>query len=70
LNAQASISNVEPRQKRIRADILDADPATGVGLPEKDLPTLPPLEGSKGVIKSYILPGNKTAVVGYLIVFA
>ncbi len=40
-----------------------AQPKTAVGLPGPFLPTLSPTDGSTGVIKSFILPGNKTGVV-------
>ncbi|KAF8270052.1 hypothetical protein EI94DRAFT_1723726 [Lactarius quietus] len=36
---------------------------TPIGLPAPSLPTLPPTSGSAGVIRSYILPGNKTGVM-------
>ncbi|KAF8270054.1 hypothetical protein EI94DRAFT_1723741 [Lactarius quietus] len=40
-----------------------AQPNTAVGLPGPSLPTLTPTNGSTGVIKSFILPGNKTGVM-------
>jgi len=40
-----------------------AQPKMAVDLPDRYLPTLPPTHGSTGVIKSFILPGNKTGVV-------
>ena len=47
----------------MRADIIDAFPSNGVGLPGMFVPTLPPVSGSGDVIKSYILPSNETGVV-------
>ena len=48
-----------------RAVLMDpaAKTPTAVGLPSPFLPTLSPTDGSAGVIKSFILPGNKTGVV-------
>ncbi|KAF8270058.1 hypothetical protein EI94DRAFT_1771038 [Lactarius quietus] len=40
-----------------------ARPNTAVGLPGPSFPTLIPTNGSTGVIKSFILPGNKTGVM-------
>ncbi|KAI0790457.1 hypothetical protein C8Q75DRAFT_117560 [Abortiporus biennis] len=50
-------------RKLARAVIVDKGPASGVGLPGPFVPTLPQTAGSTGVIKSYILPGNKTGVM-------
>jgi hypothetical protein len=48
-----------------RAALKDptAQPHTAVGLPSPLLPTLWPTDGSTGVVKSFILPGNKTGVM-------
>ncbi|KAI0267449.1 hypothetical protein BC834DRAFT_78050 [Gloeopeniophorella convolvens] len=47
-----------------RAAIFDpAPPKSAVGLPGPFLPTLTPTNGSTGVIKSFVLPGNKTGVM-------
>ncbi|KAI0763881.1 hypothetical protein BC629DRAFT_967496 [Irpex lacteus] len=51
------------KKHRARANIIDVAPKTAVGLPDPFLPTLPPQPGSTGVIKSFILPGNKTGVL-------
>ena len=49
--------------KRARASIIDASQKNAVGLPGPFLPTAPPVDGSGGVIKSFILPDNITGVV-------
>jgi hypothetical protein len=48
-----------------RSTLLDpaAHPNLALGLPKPFLPTLYPTNGSGGVIKSYVIPGNKTGVV-------
>ncbi|KAI9513435.1 hypothetical protein F5148DRAFT_5147 [Russula earlei] len=48
-----------------RAARLDpaTKPRTALGLPRPYLPTLNPTNGSSGVIKSFVLPGNKTGVM-------
>ena len=45
------------------ANIIDTAPGKGVGLPGPNLPTIPQTNTSTGVIKSYILPSNRTGVV-------
>ncbi|KAI0075954.1 hypothetical protein K474DRAFT_1317140 [Panus rudis PR-1116 ss-1] len=50
-------------KKQPRAVIIDKAPGNGVGLPDPFLPRLPPVNGSTGVIKSFILPDNKTGVM-------
>ena len=42
---------------------IDVGPSSAVGLPSEFQPTLPALNGSESVIKSYILPDGKTGVV-------
>ncbi|KAH9048867.1 hypothetical protein EDB84DRAFT_1556539 [Lactarius hengduanensis] len=63
LRSGSSVSRSQPRLAR--AALMD--PAgqlkTAVGLPGPFLPTLSPTSGSTGVIKSFILPGNKTGVM-------
>ncbi|KAH9955472.1 hypothetical protein BC827DRAFT_1271685 [Russula dissimulans] len=48
-----------------RSTLLDpaAHPNLALGLPKPFLPTLYPTNGSGGVIKSYVIPGNKTGVM-------
>lgn len=46
-----------------RAVIRDTAPANGIGLPQPFQPTLPQVNTSAGVIKSYILPDKRTGVV-------
>ena len=43
--------------------IQDSTSASAVGLPEQYVPTIPPVAGSAGAIKSYILPDGKTGAV-------
>lgn len=50
-------------RKQPRALIYDRSANTGVGLPSQFLPNLTVVDGGEGVIKSYILPDNKTGVV-------
>jgi hypothetical protein len=38
-------------------------PAQGVGLPPTHQPVLPPITGSEGAIKAYLMPDNVTGVV-------
>jgi hypothetical protein len=63
-NGRAVLSQV----RSPRAVLKDpaAQPHTAVGLPGPFLPTLTSTDGSTGVIKSFILPGNKTGVVRVL----
>jgi len=49
--------------KRARAAIIDSSLKNAVGLPGPFLPTAPPVNGSTGVIKSFILPDNITGVM-------
>lgn len=53
----------KPERKLAKAVIIDKAPGNAVGLPGQFVPNLPQTAGSTGVIKSYILPGNKTGVV-------
>lgn len=53
----------EASARQPRGVIIDKSTSNAVGLPTQFQPTLPPTDGSTGVIKSYILPGNKTGVV-------
>lgn len=52
-----------PPRRLPRADIIDKGESSAVGLPHEFEPTLPPVNGSTGVIKSFILPDSKTGVV-------
>ncbi|KAI9438208.1 hypothetical protein H4582DRAFT_2111656 [Lactarius indigo] len=66
VDLRSSISLVSRSRPRLaRAALKDpaAQPKTAVGLPGPFLPTLSPTNGSTGVIKSFILPGNKTGVM-------
>ncbi|THH27364.1 hypothetical protein EUX98_g6832 [Antrodiella citrinella] len=49
--------------RRARAAIIDSSLKNAVGLPSPFLPTAPPVNGSTGVIKSFILPDNITGVM-------
>ena len=55
-------SNTKRAQKLQPIAALKQQPID-INLPDPFLPTLPPSNGSEGVIKSFILPGNKTGVV-------
>ena len=47
-----------------KASIIDLGSQTSSGsLPAQFQPSLPPLDGSEGVVKSYILPDGKTGVM-------
>lgn len=46
-----------------RAVIRDTAPSNTIGLPQPFQPSLPQVNTSAGVIKSYILPDKKTGVV-------
>ncbi|KAF4603214.1 hypothetical protein EYR38_003625 [Pleurotus pulmonarius] len=52
-----------PPRRLPRADIIDKGESSAVGLPHEFEPTLPPVNGSTGVIKSFILPDSKTGVM-------
>ena len=52
----------ERARKMAKASIIDKQ-KVAVGLPTQFEPTSPKLNGSEGVIKSYILPDGKTGVV-------
>jgi len=58
-------SRVAERKKLqpIAEIIQDSSRATAVGLPQQYVPTIPPVAGSAGAIKSYILPDGKIGVV-------
>ncbi|KAJ6463910.1 hypothetical protein C8R45DRAFT_1024567 [Mycena sanguinolenta] len=51
-----------PRKQPI-GNIIDKSASNAFGLPTQFEPTLPTVGGDQGVIKSYILPGNKTGVM-------
>ncbi|KAH9169337.1 hypothetical protein EDB89DRAFT_1854571 [Lactarius sanguifluus] len=55
----------QSRPRLARAVLMDpaGQPTTAIGLPGPFLPNLSPTSGSTGVIKSFILPGNKTGVM-------
>ncbi|KAL5498002.1 hypothetical protein ACEPAH_2933 [Sanghuangporus vaninii] len=46
-----------------RAAIRDVAPGNAIGLPQPFLPTVPPVDPSAGVIKSFILPDGQTGVM-------
>jgi hypothetical protein len=55
---------IGPTGRRLaKANIIDLSHNNAVGLPDPFLPKLPSVNGSTGVIKSFILPSNKTGVV-------
>ncbi|KZT22301.1 hypothetical protein NEOLEDRAFT_1138220 [Neolentinus lepideus HHB14362 ss-1] len=53
----------QPGRRLARAVIVDKSQTNAVGLPSPYHPTAPPVNGSTGVIKSYILPDHKTGVM-------
>lgn len=62
--AQESALGSKKTRKLAKANIVDVSgPKSAVGLPPQFEPTLPQVNGSEGVIKSYILPDKKTGVV-------
>ncbi|KAH9854591.1 hypothetical protein C2E23DRAFT_817110 [Lenzites betulinus] len=50
-------------RKLAKAGIVDAASKLVIGLPSKSQPTLPSVNGSEDVVKSYILPDKKTGVM-------
>ncbi|EPQ51893.1 hypothetical protein GLOTRDRAFT_47956 [Gloeophyllum trabeum ATCC 11539] len=64
LLASSGLKEREERTRRLaRAVIVDKSQTSAVGLPDPYLPTAPPVNGSTGVIKSFVLPDNKTGVM-------
>lgn len=61
----AALTTTAPQRARrlAKASIVDLSQKVSVGLPSQFEPTVPTLNGSEGVIKSYILPDGKTGVV-------
>ncbi|KAG6884840.1 hypothetical protein C0993_007869 [Termitomyces sp. T159_Od127] len=62
LKASQTFSKTVTR-RLAKGNIIDKSNSNAVGLPPQFIPTLPPVAGSEGVIKSYILPDNITGVV-------
>ncbi|TBU42204.1 hypothetical protein BD309DRAFT_201633 [Dichomitus squalens] len=58
----ASDAPPQKTRKLAKANVVDLQ-AVSVGLPSQFEPTVPTLSGSEGVIKSYVLPDNKTGVM-------
>ncbi|EIN14483.1 hypothetical protein PUNSTDRAFT_24244, partial [Punctularia strigosozonata HHB-11173 SS5] len=48
---------------RAKANVIDKHPSNGLALPPQYQPNISSTAGSEGVIKSYVLPGNKTGVM-------
>ncbi|KAF8813458.1 hypothetical protein BYT27DRAFT_7180997 [Phlegmacium glaucopus] len=64
VDLRGSLSNfVQKTRKQPVASIIDPSHISALGLPGPFLPTAPPVNGSEDVIKSFILPGNKTGVM-------
>ncbi|KAK0460733.1 uncharacterized protein EV420DRAFT_1641267 [Desarmillaria tabescens] len=59
----ASFTSLPAKRRLAKGEIIDLSNSSAVGLPQQFMPTLPPVSGSTGVIKSYILPGNHTGVM-------
>ncbi|KAJ7856576.1 hypothetical protein B0H13DRAFT_2237799 [Mycena leptocephala] len=56
-------SNITPKKKQPKGNIVDKSNSSAVNLPPQFEPTLPTVGGDEGVMKSYILPGKKTGVM-------
>ncbi|KAG6864821.1 hypothetical protein C0991_006942, partial [Blastosporella zonata] len=53
-----------PSPRRLaKGDAIDKSNSNAIALPPRYVPALPPVSGSEGVIKSFILPDNKTGVM-------
>ncbi|VDB83219.1 unnamed protein product [Peniophora sp. CBMAI 1063] len=66
LRAQGNVNGplqTESGPRRIRGASFDLTAKKDVALPGPFVPVLPTTGGSEGVIKSYVLPGNKTGVM-------
>ncbi|KAH8990807.1 hypothetical protein EDB92DRAFT_724534 [Lactarius akahatsu] len=65
VDLRSSVGGAQSRPRLARAALRDpaGQPKTAVDLPSPFLPTLSPTNGSTEVIKSFILPGNKTGVM-------
>ncbi|CDO74428.1 hypothetical protein BN946_scf184880.g2 [Trametes cinnabarina] len=63
VSAQVEKLSSKKTRKLAMANIVDVAPKNAVGLPSQFEPTLPPVNGSEGVIKSFILPDKKTGVM-------
>ncbi|THH11140.1 hypothetical protein EW146_g8141, partial [Bondarzewia mesenterica] len=63
LRASATIKDDKRAPRQARAAIVDVTSKQDIALPDPFLPTLSPVNGSTGVIKSFILPDNKTGVM-------
>ncbi|KAG6860617.1 hypothetical protein C0995_009371 [Termitomyces sp. Mi166 len=61
--SQTSPKAVAAIRRLANGSIIDKSNSNAVGLPPQFIPTLPTVAGSEGVIKSYILPDNKTGVM-------
>ncbi|KAI0827407.1 hypothetical protein BC628DRAFT_177026 [Trametes gibbosa] len=61
--AQVAKVSVNRPKKLAKAAIVDVSAKTAIGLPSKFQPTVPSVNGSEGVIKSYVLPDKKTGVM-------
>lgn len=71
LKTQGLAPNIRGSKRKLaRASVMDIAPSNAVGLPSQFIPTLPPANGSTGVIKSFILPSKKTGVVGSILCFS
>ncbi|KAI0672323.1 hypothetical protein C8Q78DRAFT_1077857 [Trametes maxima] len=62
-SAQLASLTQKRARKLAKAAIFDHQAKNAVGLPSQFEPTLPPVNGSEGVIKSFILPDKKTGVM-------
>ncbi|KAF5384319.1 hypothetical protein D9615_003317 [Tricholomella constricta] len=53
----------KPARRLARAEIIDKSKPSAINLPPRFVPNIPPVAGSGGVIKSFILPDKKTGVM-------
>jgi hypothetical protein len=65
VDARSSVGGSRSRPRRPRGGLSRsvAGSVTKMDLPSQFLPTLQPINGSSGMVESFILPGNKTGVV-------
>ncbi|KAJ2914947.1 hypothetical protein MD484_g5436, partial [Candolleomyces efflorescens] len=63
INPRTDSGRHEPRRPKASIEELDHSRMNAIALPDPYLPTAPTVTGTTEVIKSYILPGNKTGVM-------
>lgn len=58
-----NLRTAKPARRLAKGEIVDKSNSSAIDLPPRFQPTLPPVAGSGGVIKSFVLPDKKTGVV-------